>query len=205
MAQSPNEVTGRGTPTLAAKAPSSAVTIEEIRSRIVETRAEMTETIDALQERLSPGRLMTHATETVKEAIIDRMKHLAQKVSTTAGDFARETTETRASVVHRVKNNPVPVALVGVAATWLLVRALRRPRTEADKRAKHGAERHGGRGGTNMLTGTVRNNARFLIGAGASVACWGIWKAQNSVARFPAIEQSHANAVDAVRSPFRAA
>jgi len=88
----------------------------------------MTETINALQERLSPGRVMTHAKETVKEATIGRMKNLAQKASNTAGDFARQTSAMRAGIVHTAKDNPIPLALVGVAATWLLVRALRRPR-----------------------------------------------------------------------------
>jgi hypothetical protein len=34
---------------------------ERIRSQIEETRAEMSETIDAIQQRLSPRRLMSHA------------------------------------------------------------------------------------------------------------------------------------------------
>lgn len=36
-------------------------TTDEIRSQIEQTRAEMSETIDAIQERLSPGRLIADA------------------------------------------------------------------------------------------------------------------------------------------------
>jgi hypothetical protein len=58
-------------------APSSSPATREIRSQIEHTREEMGQTIDAIQARLSPSRLMTDAKQTVKEATVGRVKRLA--------------------------------------------------------------------------------------------------------------------------------
>lgn len=107
---------------------------QQLRSQIEHTRAEMSETIDAIQGRLSPGRLMTDAKETVKEAAVDRAK--------------------------RVAANPIPFAMVGMAATALAVRFSLRSRTS----------RKG-------LTG---NERRLLVAAAAALACLTAWRANSS-------------------------
>jgi hypothetical protein len=53
---------------VSANASSAPPAADEIRSRIEQTRAEMTETIDAIQDRLSPSRIVSSATERVKDA-----------------------------------------------------------------------------------------------------------------------------------------
>ena len=74
----------------------SAPTSDEIGLRIEQTRAEMSDTIDAIQSRLSPTRVLADAKDSVTQATVARVKRL-----------------------------PVlPVALVATVAAGLLVRAL---------------------------------------------------------------------------------
>jgi Protein of unknown function (DUF3618) len=183
MAQEPDQVTrnaGQVTQATPATSSSSADSTDEIRARIDETRAEMSQTIQAIQERLSPDHLITQTTETVRNATVGRAKQLMRRASRATAGFAGHSFEHPGRVVQRVKENPVPVAVVGVAATWLAVRALSRARANAFDRAVRGRE---GLTSRSRLTtrGRVRQNARLLIGVGTGMACWGMWKARHSV------------------------
>jgi Protein of unknown function (DUF3618) len=159
MAQDPDEVTGHSRDARTTDATPASPSTAEIRAQIEETRADMSETIDAIQERLSPSRMVTQAKETVKEATVGRVKNLAQRASTAAGDLAEQSARTRATVRRMMSSNFVPVALVSIPSAWLLMRALKRARTD--------------------------RNQQLLIGAAAGAACWSVWKAQNSRNRLP--------------------
>ena len=52
--------------------PESERRARQIQEEIADTRAELSETIDALQEKLRPGNLVSDATEKVKTATTDR-------------------------------------------------------------------------------------------------------------------------------------
>ncbi len=69
--------------------------------RIERTRGALTETLSELQERLSPGSLAGNAGNAVKEATVGK-----------SGRFVGQMTE-------RIKENPVPAALVGAGLAWL--------------------------------------------------------------------------------------
>ena len=97
--------------------------VTEIRESIEQTRADMTETIDELQERLSPSHLKEQvreqvieqykqAKETVREATIGKVEDMVERVSDTMY-------ETRRSIVDTVTGNPIPSALVGIGLAWL--------------------------------------------------------------------------------------
>jgi Protein of unknown function (DUF3618) len=88
----------------------SAPTSEEIRSHIEQTRAEMSETIDAIQSRLNPKRVLTDAGAAMTDAAVGRARHLTDRTYGLAG-----------GVLQRVQDNPLPVALVASAAAGLLV------------------------------------------------------------------------------------
>ena len=101
--------------------------VEEIRASIEQTRVEMSETIDELQERLSPTHLKEqlreqvreqyeHAKETVREATIGKVEDMVERVSDTVY-------ETRKTVVDTISANPVPSALVGIGLAWLWMNA----------------------------------------------------------------------------------
>lgn len=84
-------------------------TSSEIQRDIERTRAEMSHTIDALQERLSPGQLVDQA-----------IWHLRQgELATSANDFA-------ANLGRTIRDNPVPVVLIGTGLIWLLIASGRR-------------------------------------------------------------------------------
>ena len=181
MAQDSDEVARNAnpvTPTPPAASPPSAST-DELRARIHETRAEMSQTINAIQERLSPDHLVSETKDAIKDATVERARQVAQGASR-AADIARDSLENPGRVVQRVKANPVPAAVIGVAAMWLAVRALRRPRAAHKDRVLRGEEerttwrRRSG-------IGRVRPNGRLLVGVGTGMACWGMWRARRSV------------------------
>jgi ElaB/YqjD/DUF883 family membrane-anchored ribosome-binding protein len=92
-----------------------------IRSEIARTREDMSETIDAIQERLSPRNLASQAKASVKEATVGRVKQAARNVSDSASNIAGSTKETAVDVAESVKHNPWPALLIGAGAAWWLI------------------------------------------------------------------------------------
>ena len=88
----------------------------EIRAEIAQTRGEMSETIEAIQERLRPGTIVANATETVRQATTEKVKQMAN----TAGDAADRVMHN--SFMDTVRENPVPAAMIGIGAAWLLMK-----------------------------------------------------------------------------------
>jgi len=86
----------------------------ELRGEIAETRGDISETIDAIQERLQPGNLVAHASESVRNAASEKVKQMAN----TAGDAADQVLGS--SFVETVKANPIPAAMIGIGAAWML-------------------------------------------------------------------------------------
>jgi len=77
--------------------------VEAARAQVELTRAEMTETVDALQERLDPERLKEQAKAQARNTV----------------------RSTGSGVLETVRQNPIPVAVVGGILGLLLVRWLR--------------------------------------------------------------------------------
>lgn len=75
--------------------------VAQTRAEIEQTRADMGETVDALQDRLSPENIRYQAKEQVRET-------------------ARET---GSGFMNTVKQNPIPTAMVGVGVGWLIASA----------------------------------------------------------------------------------
>jgi ElaB/YqjD/DUF883 family membrane-anchored ribosome-binding protein len=86
----------------------------EIRAQIEQTRSEMSETINAIQDKLSPDNLKDQAKEMVREATIGR----AEEMVNNAGDTAKGL---RASVMETIRQNPVPAAIAGISLGWLFM------------------------------------------------------------------------------------
>jgi hypothetical protein len=85
----------------------------ELREEIVETRTEISETIEAIQERLQPGNLVAQARESVRNAASEKVQQMAN----TAGDAAERVLGS--SFMDTVKANPIPAAMVGIGAAWM--------------------------------------------------------------------------------------
>jgi hypothetical protein len=92
-----------------------------IRADIEQTRAEMSETIDAIQERLSPQHLTQQVKETVREATIGRAEEMARQ----AGDTINEA---RYGMMETIRHNPIPAAMVGIGLGWLFMNRRSAPR-----------------------------------------------------------------------------
>jgi ElaB/YqjD/DUF883 family membrane-anchored ribosome-binding protein len=108
--------------------------IEATRAQIEQTRAEMSGTIDAIKDKLSPQNLMDQAKETVREATVGKVHQVAdnvkegakraassavegaERVMNNASDTAREAGST---FIETIQRNPIPSALIGVGLGWL--------------------------------------------------------------------------------------
>lgn len=88
---------------------------DDIRGDIEDTRSHMSETIDAIQAKLSPQRLTEQAKEIVHDATIGRVEHAMNDMT----DSARDTGYT---LLDTVRQNPIPLALAGIGIGWLAVR-----------------------------------------------------------------------------------
>jgi len=78
---------------------------EEIESDIARTRADFSSTIDAIQHKLSPSEMMDNAVD--------------YALSTPPGAFSM-------NLVNSVRDNPIPVALIGIGIAWLFASDRRR-------------------------------------------------------------------------------
>jgi ElaB/YqjD/DUF883 family membrane-anchored ribosome-binding protein len=160
---------------------------EQIRAEIEDTRAEMSQTINEIQERLSPENLMQQAKETVREATIGKAERVMNRVGETIADAtepAREVMgragtaikETGVSVADGMWRNPIPVALIGLGLGMLMVRQFGRkgngydyqmPRTTPRPRqyVGTGASRYGSTqyGSTEGAANQVKETASDLV------------------------------------------
>jgi ElaB/YqjD/DUF883 family membrane-anchored ribosome-binding protein len=81
--------------------------VEQLKAEISDTQAELQQTVAEIQDRLSPATLKHQAADTVREA------------ATNVRENVREATIGR--VQHMVRGqNPIPFALIGIGAAWLL-------------------------------------------------------------------------------------
>ena len=77
--------------------------VGEIEADIAATRVEMSETIGAIQERLTPSNIVANAKETMRHAATEKVRQMTDN-----------------SFMDTVRANPVPSAMIGLGAAWLL-------------------------------------------------------------------------------------
>ena len=110
MAQERNEINAPGSETA------------EIKSEIERTRAEMSNTIGEIQERLSPDHLIQQAKDTVSDAATGKVRDIMHSASETAQMVAEETQYAGRSVASYVRSHPVQMALLAGGVTWWMLR-----------------------------------------------------------------------------------
>ncbi|HKR15049.1 MAG TPA: DUF3618 domain-containing protein, partial [Pyrinomonadaceae bacterium] len=109
---------------------------ERIKADIEDTRAELGQTINEIQERLSPEHLMDQVKETVREATIGKVERVMDRVSDTIsnvtepamdmmGKAGEKLKETGSSVTNMVQQNPIPCALIGLGLGMFIVNRIR--------------------------------------------------------------------------------
>src|SRR5688572_15962667 len=91
-------------------------TSEQIQKEIQQTRSEMSETLDAIRDKLSPGEILDQALAYFRS---NKSEH-GPGMSETASHWA-------SSLGDTVKQNPVPVALIGAGLAWLMMGGSRHP------------------------------------------------------------------------------
>ena len=102
---------------------------EILREDIAQTRAEMSGTIDAIQERLEPQRLVGEAKDAAKEAVQGMVQETtgavreatigkAEQMAGNVTDTARGASST---IMDTIRENPVPTALAAIGLGWLLM------------------------------------------------------------------------------------
>jgi hypothetical protein len=102
------------------------VSTAELRTQIERTRSELGHTIDAIQERLSPRRVMHDARETISDATIGRAKRLAHRV--TEAVHSGNASPNVSGVIESARSNPTMSALIGTAVSALFFALLTRSR-----------------------------------------------------------------------------
>lgn len=105
----------------------------ELQREIERTRAEMSATIDAIQEQLSPqhiaeqvGERVRHQIDEAKATVRDATIGKAEAIMRDAGDTMNEA---RYTLMDTIRQNPIPAAMVGIGLGWLFMnRSSGRPR-----------------------------------------------------------------------------
>jgi hypothetical protein len=93
------------------------VRVERLTEEIDQTRDGLTETIQAIGDKLEPGNLAREATDTVVATTrgkVDQMTYGAQETF-------RDVTTNPGSIVDTIKANPVPAGMVGLGLAMLFM------------------------------------------------------------------------------------
>ncbi len=95
---------------------------EQIKAQIEATRNQMGETIDAIQERLSFANISEQVSETVNSAIESAKDSAYDATIGKAVNFMKNVGNgvSQAGTLRAIKNNPLPLALIGVGAGLLV-------------------------------------------------------------------------------------
>lgn len=150
---------------------------EHIRAEIEDTRADMSQTINEIQERLSPEHLMGQVKETVREATIGKVERVMETIGEVT-EPAREAMsragstikEAGTSVGYSMWRNPIPLALIGLGVGMLFMKSRRgngynswsRDTSLRPKRQNlSGASGRGQMGETRYTTGGAYNESTF--------------------------------------------
>jgi ElaB/YqjD/DUF883 family membrane-anchored ribosome-binding protein len=146
---------------------------EQIKARIEQTRNQMGETIDAIQDRLSFANISEQVSETVSNAIETAKDTAYDATIGKAVNFMKDVGDgvTSSGAFRTVKSNPFPLALIGIGTGLLVYQGF------AKKSSYRNGRDHGRRlsDGTDRRTGeSTFDSARQSIGNVASKAYDGI-------------------------------
>ena len=93
--------------------------VQANRAEIERTRADMSETVDAIQEKLSP--------QNIKEQAKEQAKDTAKGAGST--------------IMETIRENPLPAALTGIGLGWLFVSARRSSSSPSGQEARYRGDR----------------------------------------------------------------
>lgn len=108
--------------------------LSALRKKIEQTEAEMAETLNAIQEKIS----FDHIKEQVKEKLLDTLEGRAREMTNITGQKIEKLGH---SLVEAIKEKPMPTILLGIGLGWFLVDFLNSsPQRKALPRGGYGVE-----------------------------------------------------------------
>ena len=93
----------------------SEVIVEDIET----TRGAMTETVQAIGDRLSPTNIVADAKATVREATVGKVEIMADNAGRMIEEAGHTAQNAGGSIVETIKRNPVPAAMAAIGIGWL--------------------------------------------------------------------------------------
>jgi len=96
-----------------------------IREQIEHTRANLTGTIEELQDRLRPENLVNQAGDAVRATVEQKVRNMANTATDTARRVADQARTSAASVTDQMQGRPISTALALGGLTWWLMRGRR--------------------------------------------------------------------------------
>jgi hypothetical protein len=105
-----------------------------IEAAIAETRDEMTGTVEAIGDRLSPASIIDGAKNTVRNATVGRVEDMTSTATETLSGATSTVQETGSGIVETIKQNPVPAAIAGLGIAWLWTHRAQGPKRYDDGR-----------------------------------------------------------------------
>jgi len=150
---------------------------EHLKAQIEETRSQMGETIDAIQEKLSFQNIsdqvkeqvseqISQAYETVKESVYDATIKKAGKFMQSMNKTVNEGLDeiTNSDVMRTVRANPLPLALIGLGVGMLIMNGYR-----SKSSSRHYAYGNGeGNGKSRNQPSTLRSAQNAIAGTAGS-------------------------------------
>jgi ElaB/YqjD/DUF883 family membrane-anchored ribosome-binding protein len=144
---------------------------DQLKADIEDTRAEMGQTLNEIQERLSPEHLMDQVKETVREATIGKVERVMEKVNEkisnvtepameVMGRAGEKLKETGSSVGNVVYANPIPFALMGLGLGMFIVSRVRNADGRTMRSYSHESDREMGYGMARPRYAGMRHEAR---------------------------------------------
>jgi len=143
-----------------------------IRRDIDNTREEMSETIDAIQEKLRPGNIVSSATDSIKHATTERVRHMTQSAGQAASNMFYGGRQHSGGFMDGIRENPVPAALIGIGAAWLMM-SNRSTQNDDDRWDRQGPQR-------DDFSDRDRTAARYGYGYGADYSRSGYPRSRSS-------------------------
>ena len=166
-----------------AERPGELAESERIKQDIDLTRERMSGTIDEIQERLHPARLLHDATATVRDAGVDSVKRVLGRAGQTAERTAGQAKVASAAAASYARTHPLPTALFLAGLALVVAKALSTRRKTSIVDDEEDVP-NGGRAKANDVRlrpeyqdwGELSNGSRPTIASAAS------WMARNSLA-----------------------
>jgi ElaB/YqjD/DUF883 family membrane-anchored ribosome-binding protein len=91
---------------------------------IAETRAEMTDTIEAIKTKLNPHLLMDEAKESIEETVAEARVEVMDAACSLVGRAMDTTQKVARRIQEAIRENPMQAAAVGVIVGAILVRGI---------------------------------------------------------------------------------